>query len=288
MEGIGHAMRDTYVLPKVGESVAQKMAQKQIQGQFSHINTKLDFIKEVTELLQNLSGDRHLSAQLVPKSGRVSHVLKEEDEKRVNNFAFEQVRILTGNVGYIKMHKFHPDHMAKQVASEAFAFLSRSNALIVDLRDSGGGSPSLVQHIISHFVPQGTILWDLHGKGGELEARITSYYIEGTNSFINTPLYILTSDRVASAPEILSYTLKHLKRAVVIGEKTAGLAHYTGAQKINDWLFIRIPMGRPVSPITKTNWEQKGVSPHYRVDADSALDWTINYHLSSLNNNGAE
>ncbi|HJS14793.1 MAG TPA: S41 family peptidase, partial [Rheinheimera sp.] len=68
-----------------------------------------------------------------------------------------------------------------------------------------------------------------------------------------------------------SYTLQQLGRAVVIGETSAGLAHYTGAAQVNDWLFVRIPMYRPVNPVTGTNFEGVGVEPNITVSSEMAL-----------------
>jgi hypothetical protein len=90
--------------------------------------------------------------------------------------------------------------------------------------------------------------------------------------FIDADVYILTSSRTFSGAEEFTYNLKHLKRATVVGEATGGGAHLVSGRRINDQFMIAVPNGRPINPITKSNWEGAGVEPDVKVSADQALD----------------
>jgi C-terminal processing protease CtpA/Prc len=93
-------------------------------------------------------------------------------------------------------------------------------------------------------------------------------------------LYILTSRQTLSAAEAFAYDLKHLGRATIIGETTAGAAHPTEEHRFPDLnIAVSIPYGRPISPITGTNWEGTGVEPHIQVPAEDALGAA---HLEAL------
>jgi len=81
----------------------------------------------------------------------------------------------------------------------------------------------------------------------------------------------LTSNRTFSAAEEFCYNLKNLKRATLIGETTGGGAHPGGSQIANERFMVWIPTGRAINPITNTNWEGTGVTPHIEVKADEAL-----------------
>lgn len=84
---------------------------------------------------------------------------------------------------------------------------------------------------------------------------------------------MLTSRRTFSAGEGFAYQLKHLDRATIVGEITAGGTHPTRSQEIPDTgVVIRLPYGRAVNPITGTNWEGTGVEPHLQVPRDQALE----------------
>jgi hypothetical protein len=86
------------------------------------------------------------------------------------------------------------------------------------------------------------------------------------------PVYVLTSNRTFSAAEEFSYYLKNLKRATLIGETTGGGAHLGGTQVATDEFLVWVTTGRAINPITKTNWEGTGVSPHIEVKKDMAFN----------------
>ena len=70
-----------------------------------------------------------------------------------------------------------------------------------------------------------------------------------------TPVYVLTNTYTASAGESLAYMLKHLKRAIVIGEKTMGAGHGAMTHKITDKFSITISSEETINAVTKTSFE---------------------------------
>jgi len=59
--------------------------------------------------------------------------------------------------------------------------------------------------------------------------------------------------------------------ATVVGEVSGGGSHLTSAERIDDRFNIRVPYGRPINPITETDWEGVGVIPDVKVPASEAL-----------------
>jgi retinol-binding protein 3 len=271
IDGIVHILNQQYVFPDTALKVSEVLLQQEQSGALADITSQEQFADKVGDLMRQYSGDGHLNLALIAEQGGVSHRLKETEERKINNFAFEQARILPGNIGYLKLHKFWQAEEAHKVGHAALVFLSHSDHIVIDLRDSGGGSPQLVQYLISHFVPEGTLLWDLLDRSGKSTEQIRSLAVTDSELLKTKPLYILQSEELVSAGELFSYTLQQLGRAVVIGETSAGLAHYTGAAQVNDWLFVRIPMYRPVNPVTGTNFEGVGVEPNITVSSEMAL-----------------
>jgi C-terminal processing protease CtpA/Prc len=96
-------------------------------------------------------------------------------------------------------------------------------------------------------------------------------YVPG-KKFTGKPVFVLTSKRTFSAAEDLSYALKNLKRATLIGETTGGGAHPVEPKRIDDHFSVIVPTGRSISPITKTDWEGTGIEPDVKVSAAEALD----------------
>lgn len=98
----------------------------------------------------------------------------------------------------------------------------------------------------------------------------------------DTDLYILTSSRTFSAAEEFTYNMKNLKRATLVGETTGGGAHPGGDRIVNDYFLVWVPSGRAVNPISKTNWEGKGIEPHISVPREKALDKAHSTALEKL------
>ncbi len=258
-----------YVLPEMAAQLSAALLQAETAGHFNHLQSKTQLVDEVGDWLRAVGKDGHLGLELTERYGEVTYIRHESDEKRRNNFAFEQLSILPGNIGYLKLNKFVQADEAFDVATQALQFLSRSSALIIDLRESAGGSPELVRFLLSHFVPAETLLWQLESRNTDQPEEVRAKVL--LQKQLQMPLYVLQSANQASAAEFFSYALQQQGRATVIGETSAGLAHYTGAMAVTDWLFVRIPLARPVFPKSGDNFEQRGVMPDVKVPAAQAL-----------------
>ena len=266
-------LAEHYVLPETAAQLSQALLQAETAGRFQHLQSKQQLVDEVGDWLRSVGKDGHLGLELTARYGEVTFIRHETAEKRRNNFAFEKLEILPGNIGYLKLNKFVQADAAFDVASQALQFLSRSDALIIDLRDSAGGSPQLVRYLLSHFVPADTLLWQLQSRDiGEPEDIRAKVLLQQP---LQMPLYVLQSAEQASAAEFFSYALQQQGRATIIGETSAGLAHYTGAMAVTDWLFVRIPLARPVFPQSGDNFEQRGVMPDVKVPAAQALQQAL-------------
>jgi hypothetical protein len=58
------------------------------------------------------------------------------------------------------------------------------------------------------------------------------------------------------------------KKIRVLGPRVRRAAPH----RIDNYFFIRVPFGRFINPITKTDWECTGVEPDVKVAATDALD----------------
>jgi C-terminal processing protease CtpA/Prc len=188
------------------------------------------------------------------------------------NCGFVKVEQLDGNVGYVKFNGFFDVGACGATASAAMSFVAGSRALIVDLRDNGGGSPAMVAYISSYLFSARTHLNDLWTRhSGETEEFWTRDDIPGRRFGGEKPVYVLTSARTFSGAEEFSYNLKSLGRATIIGETTGGGAHPVSGHRIDEHFMIGVPFARAVNPITRTNWEGVGVAPDVKVPAADAL-----------------
>ena len=161
------------------------------------------------------------------------------------------------------------------MAAGAMAFLANTDALIIDLRENQGGGTSMFAFLASYFfngpVHLGDLSWRLAGtRDYNVTQTWTMPYVQGQR-YVEKDVYILTSQRTFSVAEAFTDALQSLKRATVVGETTAGGANGGGPYRIGDHFFASIPQGRFVNPVTKTNWEGKGIAPDIDVPEKDAL-----------------
>jgi C-terminal processing protease CtpA/Prc len=206
-----------------------------------------------------------------------------------SNFGFREVKILEGNIGYLDLRGFSDVAYAGETAVAAMNFLSNSDALIIDLRHNGGGSPRMIQLISSYlFGSEPVHLNNFYWRPTDTHSQTwTLPHVPGTRR-PDRPVYVLTSKGTFSAAEEFSYNLKNLNRATLVGETTGGGAHPGGSVAATDRFMVWVPTGRAINPITNTNWEGTGVSPHMDVPAGEALDTAYSHALESLRDEAAD
>ena len=160
-------------------------------------------------------------------------------------------------------------------------FFANAEVLIIDLRQNGGGSPSMIQLITSYLYGSERVhLNNFYWRPSDTRTQTwTLPHVPGIRR-PDMPVYVLTSGRTFSAAEEFSYNLRNLERATLIGETTGGGAHPGGTQRVNEEFVIWMPQGRAINPITGTNWEGVGVKPHIETTAAEALDVA---HQDALN-----
>jgi C-terminal processing protease CtpA/Prc len=193
---------------------------------------------------------------------------------RSENYGFEKLERLSGNIGYIDLRFFASPEVAGNTLAAAMTFLADTDALILDLRQNRGGSPPMVALVCSYFFSGSAPpvhLNDIYYRPTDSTQQFWTYPYLSARRYLDKQVYILTSKFTFSGGEGCAYHLKNLNRATLIGETTRGGAHPTKFHRISDHFEVGIPWGRAISPITHTNWEGVGVKPHMEVPAEQAL-----------------
>jgi C-terminal processing protease CtpA/Prc len=274
-------LNDSYVFPEVSKKMEQSIRERVDKKEYDQITSAKEFASKLTSDLQAVSKDKHLrvrySHQPIPERGPRREPTAEEKEQHKRdmtwaNHGFSKVERLRGNIGYLEFLNFMDDELGADTVAAAMNFLNGTDALIIDMRNNGGGNPAMVALICSYlFGPEPVHLNDLYWReGNRTEEFWTKKEVAGKR-YLNKDVYVLTSKRTFSGAEEFTYNLKNLKRATIIGETTGGGAHPGGGFRITENFGMFVPTGRAISPITKTNWEGTGVTPDVVVPADQAL-----------------
>ena len=282
-------IRSLYFDPAVGARIAADLEAESEAGTFDALTDGRDLAATLSRRLRPL--DAHFNVDFDPAAPSVPVNLRppaplgapgaggpprgpNPAEVR-GHFGFRKVEILPGNIGYIDLRQFsninfsNPADPARRAADAALDFVSDTDAVIFDLRDNGGGAPSMVGYLTSAFTPAGAPIYIVfHTRSG---SRSEAPEVFHPDPRLEVPVFVLISARTGSAGEALPYTLQGARRATIVGEASGGAAN-PGSMVTVGWGYsIFISQGSPRNPNTGGNWEGTGVIPDVAVPWDQAL-----------------
>lgn len=123
------------------------------------------------------------------------------------------------SLGILTIHKFAKDTC--RLTKKAVISLVEKNVagILMDLRDNPGGQVEEAACVINLFVGKGKLLFETRYLD---PAKQVDRYVSERNPIYSKPLAVLINSGSASAAEIVAGSLKDLKRATLVGERTFG------------------------------------------------------------------
>jgi hypothetical protein len=174
------------------------------------------------------------------------------------------------NVGYLKLNGFADVTACQETTVRAMSSLNDADALIIDLRDNGGGFGETALLIAGYLFDRPAFLFDPR-RNSPVPAR-TASPVSG-NKLADKPVYVLTSSRTQSAAEYFVYNLKMSKRVTIVGETTAGRQHSGGFHRLSDHFGMGIQdVAPPDNPYPVKGWEVIGVEPDVKAPRTEAFE----------------
>lgn len=267
INGIVVELREDYVFADKGAQAADALEKSLKENTYVGMTDPHRFAQQISDQLRAITQDGHMRVIFgSPFSGRPPPSAPQE--------AGFEVKRLDGNIGYIHLARFVPTKVFNPAADDAMSKLSDTAALIIDMRDNGGGHPASVAYLASFFLDPGKrvhindLIWRNRGTS---TFRTESFWSSPTPvRYLGKPVYVLVGPKTYSAGEEFAYDLQVLKRATIVGEKTRGGANPGGLTDLGSNFFAVIPTGRAENPITRTNWEGVGVLPDVKAVPEAA------------------
>lgn len=288
LERMANLIAERYVHADKAVEIASELRELRTEPEVLAISDPRDLASHLTRILKRHDG--HFNVTWSPQSStgeatfRLPSVDVYEYEQRLN-FGFQSIRRLAGNVGYLKMTSFawidtaDPDDPATPVAEAAMRLISACDAVIIDLRYSGGGTPQMVGFVLSHFFDREPFVFNrLYWRSGNRTDELMTSADLRAPKMPDVPLYILTSPRTRSAAEALPYHVQAFERGTVVGERTAGAANPGGAFDAGGGFQVFVSICAVAHPVTEGNWEGEGVIPD--VDAPQAEALKVAHRLA--------
>ena len=291
VEKLATTLEESFVFPDKGKAYAAALRAKLASGGYSSFASAEEFAAAVTADLQAVHKDGHLKL-MPPRKG--------PGPQRMGGgpgpgSAIGKSGWIADGVAYIDFAGF-PGNEATLAQLRSFLDTHASaKTLIIDARTHRGGGLAEMDVMFPLFYdkPQPLVQMDTRiaveeRHGSPLRETASLQKVNGpegvirrTHSVIpaatptglrNAKIFLLTSNRTASAAEHLALSLKRTGRATLIGETTRGAGHYGGIEHLGGGYAAFIPVGRTFDPDTNEGWEGTGVKPHVEVPADQALD----------------
>lgn len=273
---------ENYCFPENLVGMQEAIQQAIKSGEILQISEKKTLASVLTVEVQGALNDPRLTVSYEPNFVPVlPQVLTSLPTEQLIWLVRNSVKldILDNNVGYLRIDRITGLETLAELGSllreNIWDRVAQTSSLIFDLRYSTAGVLSGVPFIISFFSdPEALIHIDtVYDRPSNTTRELwTTASIEGKKYGKKKDVIILISKRTQGAAEAVAYTLKNLKRAIVVGERSAGGS--VKVQKIRiaeSDFYITVPVARSVSPITGKSWEVSGVSPTVSVNAKEAV-----------------
>jgi hypothetical protein len=280
VEELARSITTSYVFPEKRASIVDAMRAAQRDGRLEAADAS-SFADRVTEVLFSASQDKHLRLGVDADAckrlqaagpGEASGPWTLEAIRR-NNHGYEELRILEGNVRLARItHFMWADDETGSVIDAVARFLRGGDAIIIDLRGNGGGDARAVQYLASYFFDSDRPLMTFEDlrEGRRRETRVLSYL--GSPRLVGKRLFVLVDGDTASAAEEFAYHVAQFKLGTLVGKTTAGAANNNTLIPIPPVFVASVSTGRPVHPVSGSNWEGVGIRPDIEVDAADPLE----------------
>ena len=192
--------------------------------------------------------------------------------RKVVNINYVEHQILEGNIGYVMVYDF--------LGNAVEGFRTALNefreagvcAMIIDLRNNGGGLLDASVEMADMILPEGTVVSMREKSGAEQVFRIDDEYYD-------VPMVVLVNEYSASASEILSGAIRDYGEGTLVGTRTFGKGVVQSIVDFPDGSGLKVTTARYYTPSGECIHDV-GIEPHVAVELDE--DAVTKYGINNL------
>ena len=189
-------------------------------------------------------------------------------ERRTIEVPTVESEMLENQIGYIAITSFD-DVTTEQFMTALDTLESQGmEALVVDLRNNGGGLVSSVCAILDRLLPEGLIVYT-EDKYGNREEE----YSDAENYF-DKPLAVLVNGNSASASEIFAGAIKDYGIGTLVGTTTYGKGIVQKIYPLSDGTAVKLTVSKYYTP-NGNNIHGTGIEPDVTVELDEELMYEV-------------
>ena len=233
------------------------------------------------QVVQKLRGEPDTKVTVWVRREGEEELLSFEITREIIKLHSVRNEMLSDDIGYLKLTQFK--HNTYEEARAAVRDMMRQGmrALILDLRNNGGGLLDASVKIVSMFVRDGMVV----ETKGRSERANEKYYADRGKYLTNMPMIVMINGGSASASEIVAGALNDRGRAKLLGEKSFGKGSVQTLFPLTDGSGVYVTIARYYTPSGKVI-DHVGLSPDIEVkgepDKDKAKDEQLQRAITEI------
>lgn len=182
-----------------------------------------------------------------------------------------------GNIAVMKISQFG-DITDNEIRDDLTKVAADSpRALIIDLRNNPGGLLDAADLLMSGFLPNGSVVANIHAKDGDSKEYTTGDPIIPAD----LPVMVLVNKDSASAAEIVAGAFQDYKRATIVGETSYGKGTVQQLVEFQDGSSLKMTIAEWRTPKDR-KIDKIGVIPDVVVDSSQDPDAAMTKALQLL------
>lgn len=169
--------------------------------------------------------------------------------------------MLDDNIAYLQIIQFG-DKTEADVKSHLRELLKNDpQGLVLDLRNNPGGYLDTAIGVVSQFISDGVVMYEVHGTGEKV-----TFTARSNGLATDIPLVVLVNEGSASASEITAGAIQDRGRGKLVGTTTFGKGTVQSwSSLVNEQGAVKITIARWLTP-NETQIHGVGLTPDYIVE----------------------
>ena len=224
--------------------------------------------EDLNKVVSLIKGEEYTTVSVEVARDGQSGYLEFEVERRTIEVPTVESEMLEDNIGYIAITSFD-DVTTEQFMTALDTLESQGmEALIVDLRNNGGGLVSSVCAILDRLLPEGLIVYT-EDKYGNREEEFSD-----AENYFDKPIAVLVNGNSASASEIFAGAIKDYGIGTLVGTTTYGKGIVQKIYPLSDGTAVKLTVSKYYTP-NGNNIHGTGIEPDVTVELDEDLMYEV-------------
>lgn len=234
-----------------------------------------DMVNELRDGHVNLSSDDRVSQYRewfdnYPRnfSDSIQSIYLKKDYNYVSGLKYQR---LQQNIGYVYCESFQYS-IGNSNLDQILDYMSICDGLIIDVRNNGGGNLTSAETLASRFTNEKILTGYIQhktGPGHNSFSEPKAIYIDPPHNRVRwqKPVVVLTNRRSFSATNDFVNSMRHMSKAIIIGDNTGGGSGLPYTSELPNGWSIRFS----ASPMLGSDKSQLefGIEPDIKIDISS-------------------